>query len=219
MIKLLIVVGFIGMLPLGWVYANSNYQIVPNYTDRVTPPTVYLRPDANLQARCIDCSFVAYRLVRQLNCGAAVAIDDPGEQPTCSLVPRVTTNGAVELTWDTKNANVAFIDKGVGHVTPGPGSRIITPTDTTEYNMTVVNDGGLVNVCSARVEVNRVDIATPVSDITPPEVDITINDAGAGVINQEGFWAALWQAWWWLIGLIVLFLYWLYNKVKSSLGI
>ena len=218
MSKLFIVMGFIVMLPVSSLYASSNYQIVPNYTDGVTPPTVYLRPDANLQAKCIDCSFVAYRLVRQLNCGAAVAIDDPGDLPTCSLVPRVTTNGAVELTWDTKNANVAFIDKGVGHVTPRQGSRIITPTDTTEYNMTVVNDGGLVNVCSARVEVNRVDVGTPVSDITPPELDITI---GSGVEegSSEGFWTTLWRAWWWLIGIIALFLYWLYNKVKSSLGI
>ncbi len=199
--------------------ANTDYQLVPNKTDSYTPPTVYIRPDPKLQAQCTDCTFTTYRLVEQLNCGATVAIQDPGEKPTCSLVPRVTRQGAIELTWDTAQTNVAFIDKGIGHVLPGYGSRIITPTVTTEYNMTVINRGGLVNNCSARVEITPVDSdLAGLNPIDPTELNIIIQDNT--VTTQSSNWLERFiRAWWWLIGLVLAVMYFVYNKIKNSLGI
>ncbi len=198
--------------------ASIDYQLVPNKIDKYTPPTVYVRPDAELQSQCVDCTFTTYRLVEQLNCGATVAIQDPGEKPTCSLVPRVTRQGAIELTWDTAQTNVAFIDKGVGHVLPGYGSRIITPTVTTEYNMTVINKGGLVNNCSARVEITPVDSdLTGLNPINPTELNITIQD---NITVQNNNWLERFiKAWWWLISILLGVIYFVYIKIKNSLGI
>ncbi len=134
-----------------------KYQQVPNQVvDPSVPPTITVSPDAELQSKCPDCGYVTYRLVRQLNCGATVAVEDENdsEAPTCILVPRVSLEGAVILEWDTVNAGVAFIDMGVGHVDPTGGARVVTPTRDTTYNMTVINDYGKVNVCSAQVNIS-----------------------------------------------------------------
>jgi hypothetical protein len=156
--------------------------------------------------------------VRQLNCGAIEAIQDPGDKPTCKLVPRVTLSGGVELVWDTRQARTAFISNGVGHVLLGEGARSITPTESTEYNMTVVSDTGLVGVCSARVEVAQVDTdPAGLSTVTPPEVDITVQgDTTTGLSDPL---LTLIKAWWWLIGITLFVIYFIHNRIKQSLGI
>ncbi|MCD5384305.1 MAG: hypothetical protein LRZ97_00105 [Candidatus Pacebacteria bacterium] len=133
----------------------AQYQSVPNHqAGPLIPPTVYINRDAELQSKCTDCTFVAYRLVKQLNCGAVVALEDIiNDKPTCMLVPRVTYNGAVMLEWDTNKATVAFIDSGVGHVSTGHGTRTITPQSDITYNMTIVSESGVVGHCSAKVDV------------------------------------------------------------------
>jgi len=138
------------------VFAQMQYQVVPNQVVHdATPPTVYLQPDAQLQSECTSCGFTTYRLVHQLNCGAIVAIEDVlTNKPTCKMVPRVSTGGAIELKWDTFDAVTVFIDQGVGHVSLDSGGRIVTPTEDTTYNMTVVSNDGLVGVCSARIDIS-----------------------------------------------------------------
>jgi len=140
-----------------------QYQTVHNeLVNDTIPPTVTISLDKQLQKKCLsDCNHVAYRLVRQLNCGATVAIEDVlSDKPTCKMVPRVSTSGAVMLEWDTKRATVAFIDLGVGHVDPKGGARIVTPTQDTTYNMTVLDKNGLVGVCSAQINISNVNAQT-----------------------------------------------------------
>ncbi len=150
------IIAILFVVPHMLVAQAVNYQVVPDQiADSSIPPTITITPDVQLQSQCESCSYTAYRLVRQLNCGATVAVRDVlSNKPTCKMVPRVSMGGAVILEWDTIDADVAFIDGGVGHVNPEGGARIVTPTKDTTYNMTVINQDGVVGVCSAQVNIN-----------------------------------------------------------------
>ncbi len=73
--------------------------------------------------------------------------------PKCTLIPRSTDSNSVVLEWQTVGASSAFIDNGVGHVTLGTGTRMVTPRVTTTYNMTVVDGRGFSSQCAAIVHV------------------------------------------------------------------
>jgi hypothetical protein len=73
--------------------------------------------------------------------------------PKCTLIPRSTNSNSVVLEWQTVGASSAFIDNGVGHVTLGTGTRMVTPRVTTTYNMTVVDGRGFSSQCAAIVHV------------------------------------------------------------------
>lgn len=73
--------------------------------------------------------------------------------PKCTLIPRSTGSNSVVLEWQTVGASSAFIDNGVGHVTLGTGTRMVTPKVTTTYNMTVVDGRGFSTQCAAIVHV------------------------------------------------------------------
>jgi hypothetical protein len=215
----------------------AGYQVAPNQqAGDAIPPTVYVSADAQRQARCTSCTYTTYRLVRQLNCGGTVAIEGPlGEKPKCKIIPRVTDIGAVELEWDTAQAEVAFIDNGVGHVTLGTGARVITPHKDTTYNMTVINAKGLVGVCSARVEVSNApeehvyvpkpgDRPVPTLEVGQDQDVATSTD---GEEEQgEGFWAWLfsvahrvWLVAAVVIGVIIFVIYhtiaWIVRQVRQ----
>ena len=97
----------------------------------------------------------SYRLVQKSNCGSTVAIANAYvPKPTCSLVPSISANGAIELQWTTNGATVAYLDNGIGHINTITGKRIITPTKDTAYNLTVLNDAGIAGTCSAKVNVS-----------------------------------------------------------------
>ncbi len=151
-------IGIVFIVPSILTAQTARYQVVPNHTaDTSIPPTVTIIPDAQLQSQCgVSCSHTAYRLVHQLNCGATVAIEDVlSHKPTCKMIPRVSTGGAVMLEWDTTNASTVFIDSGVGHVSVAHGARIVTPRRDMTYSMTVVSEGGLVGVCSSIINVSN----------------------------------------------------------------
>lgn len=73
--------------------------------------------------------------------------------PKCTLIPKATGSNSVVLEWQTVGASSAFIDNGVGHVTLGTGTRMVTPKVTTTYNMTVVDGRGFSSQCAAIVHV------------------------------------------------------------------
>jgi len=89
------------------------------------------------------------------DCGAKVAIAGVKvPKPTCSLVPALSANGAIELQWTTAGATVAYLDNGIGHVNTVRGKRIVTPSKNTAYNLTVLNDAGIASSCGAKVNVS-----------------------------------------------------------------
>ncbi|GEM_PF-5459051 len=211
---------------------HAGYQVVPNQqVAQAVPPTVHLQADAQLQSQCTTCTFTTYRLVRQLNCGAVIAVTDLAGKPTCKMVPRVTEQGAVELLWSTVNSTVAFIDLGVGHVTLGSGKRIITPQESTTYNMTVINEDGVVGSCSARIEVNNIGhgelYETQIGDVPVPTADIVLNDDNSAInsitVDSEAQyqpyiepWYMVWlhSIWSWIVFMIIVIGSVLYYVIK-----
>lgn len=72
-------------------------------------------------------------------------------RPTCRLYPKSTNTATVILEWVTTGATTAFIDNGIGHVSLGTGGRMVTPTQSTVYTMTVVNERGASAQCAANI--------------------------------------------------------------------
>ncbi len=165
---------------------------------------------------CTTCSRVAYRLVNKKQCGAVVEVgDDQLPKPVCSLVPAITPSGAIELQWTTIGATVAFIDSGIGHVNTVSGSRIVTPTKDTAYNMTVLNDAGITGTCGAIVKVKvEVDPISTSTDPTATSTDPT-NGSGSGGLFGEAFKKIAIPVGVVFLVLIILLIF-IMSKVKSS---
>lgn len=198
-----------GLPMVAWA---QEYQVVSNQVVNTSiPPTVYLTPDAGLQAQCGTCAFITYRLARQLNCGSAVPIaENDTDIPACRLVPRVTTIGAVELEWSAVNAATAFIDNGVGHVNLEHGARTITPTADTIYTMTVVNKNGRVASCSAIV---KVAVTTPSGGVILPVATSSTTSVGGGDVPYTGYGSTLIKYLLYMLGALLLIgLVWLIIK-------
>ncbi len=157
---------------------NYNYTNLNNIAYR-NLPTVHqhTQPIVQRVARCTTCTHSSYRLVNHNRCGAVITIEDTQmPKPICSLAPSITPSGAIELQWVTVGATIAFIDSGIGHVNTISGSRVVTPTKDTAYNMTVLNDAGIAGSCGAVINVKvAVDTINPVSQINPVDTSGSVN--------------------------------------------
>ena len=91
----------------------------------------------------------------------------PAPAPTATIAasPETLEPGqATQLNWRTENASTITIN-GLGTV-PASGSRQVTPTQSTTYQLTAVGPGGSADA-SARVTVN----APPVAQAPQPTLD------------------------------------------------
>lgn len=139
---------------------------------------------------CANCGSASYRLVKTGTCGQAVAYADAvAAKPTCSLTPTQTAQGNVKLTWHTNGATVAYIDNGIGNVTLGSGSRIVTPHKSTSYVMTVLNENGVGGSCVAKVTIDASYTVVRAPDTQQAAavsaVNTNSNNDGAQVTTEE----------------------------------
>jgi len=93
-------------------------------------------------------------------------------EPTASITATpdtITAGQSVVLTWHSTDATSATIE-GIGPV-PTAGTRTVSPTESTDFNLTVTGDGGTANA-TAHVTVNAPQ-AAPVqeSNITEQEFE------------------------------------------------
>ena len=94
----------------------------------------------------------------------------PAPQPTVTFSANPTTVNAGQsatLTWSSTNATSAQIDNGIGAVQPS-GTMMVTPQQTTTYNITVMGAGGTATA-AATVTVN--------APVAAPTVTLTANPA------------------------------------------
>lgn len=109
--------------------------------------------------------------------GATTTNVSATSRPSCHLTPKSAGSNQVILEWTTTGATTAFIDNGVGHVVLGAGTRLVTPTTTTVYNMTVVDSRGFSSQCAAVINIAGTPVASNAQSITVPLV------AGATTTN------------------------------------
>ncbi|MFM2424130.1 MAG: hypothetical protein RLZZ70_521 [Candidatus Parcubacteria bacterium] len=117
-------------------------------TGRTTPVTVTMT-GTNAKGSCTD-SVTVYP-----------ASNPPTPLPTCTLTANPTSivnGGQSTLSWTAANATSISINQGIGAVTGT--TRVVNPTATTEYTMTVTNASGS-NTCKATVTV------TPPTPLAP----------------------------------------------------
>jgi|GEM_PF-6045849 len=93
----------------------------------------------------------------QQNNTASASVNIVGNGPTCTLTatpPSITSGQNSTLNWNIQGKTTAAnIQPGIGSVLgQDTGSRVVTPTTTTTYVLTVTNDQG-TNTCSATVTV------------------------------------------------------------------
>jgi hypothetical protein len=81
-------------------------------------------------------------------------------RPTCRLTPVYADNDTILLKWTTHYATTAFIDNGIGHVSLGSGSRVVTPNGSLTYTMTVVNEDGASSQCMGKIIMEGAGTAT-----------------------------------------------------------
>lgn len=121
----------------------------------------------------------------------------PPGTPECTLVADPTTidaGGSSTLTWTTKNATTATINRGIGDVSPVSGGTVsVSPSEDTTYTLTATGPGGTVT-CNTEVNV-RVIPPTPVCSLTAdkgsiedPDDEVTLSwtssNADTLVFNQ-----------------------------------
>ena len=91
------------------------------------------------------------------------------------------------LMWSVTGAETVTVDKGVGSVNSGGGSKKVSPNTTTRYMLTAVNDAG-VSTAEATVAVTnqprvRLFDAEPASVLTGQAVNFHWNVAGATTLT------------------------------------
>lgn len=180
---------------------NNNINTNINTNTPAPQPTTYAAVPApqpipaKTTSVCTSCSTSGYHLTQTSSCGAAVAYADANMlKPTCSLVPTLAAEGAVQLTWRTQGATVAYMDNGIGHVALGGGSRIVTPTENVTYTLTVLNDNGIAGACAARVTVvssGTTTAATTTSTTTATSTTSTSTDTAT---STTSFFSTLFTA-------------------------
>ena len=78
-------------------------------------------------------------------------------QPTISdfsaSVSEANPGDSVTLSWTASGGVSASINEGVGSVDPGSGTKVVSPTDTTTYILTVTSATGLTKTASVKVTV------------------------------------------------------------------
>jgi len=153
-------------------YTSSNVAYIARHN---LPSPTYVAPRHPHGHGTVTCTTCTYThptpcgISRYHRCGAVVSIAEATiPKPVCTLVPAITSTGAVELQWTTYGATVAYIDAGIGHVGLVSGNRLITPQKDTTYNMTVINDAGISGTCTAKV---KVTISDPVDPVDPGDGD------------------------------------------------
>jgi hypothetical protein len=101
--------------------------------------------------------------------------------PTCTITAdktSVTSGELVLLSWKSTNAKTANIVPNIGSVKPTMATgetRSARPSKTTEYTMTVTNDGGKKGTCAVKIVVVP-QTATPTCTITADKTAITSGD-------------------------------------------
>jgi hypothetical protein len=79
------------------------------------------------------------------------------EEPVISdfsaSVSEANPGDSVTLSWTASGGATASINEGVGSVDPDSGTKVVTPTDTTTYILTVTNPDGYVSKASVKVTV------------------------------------------------------------------
>jgi sulfur carrier protein ThiS len=156
------VVEYGGSVTLSWNTKNFDSVTIngasvavdgsKTYAD-ITSDTTY-----RLQATAENGSF---------NCVTTVTVTALAPPPSCTLEtnPSVIYKGDnALLAWTTDNAVAARINRDVGSVSTGSGSRAIVPTQTTTYTMVVENVDGSEATCDAKVKVKQ-PTPTPVCDL------------------------------------------------------
>jgi hypothetical protein len=85
--------------------------------------------------------------------------------PVCQLSANaavITAGQGSTLSWTTTNAASASIDQGIGGVSLPSGSRVVNPTATITYTMTVRSITGVTRTCAATVTFRPVVVPDPV---------------------------------------------------------
>lgn len=111
--------------------------------------------------------------------GASTVNTSNGARPSCHIKPKSAGSNQVVLEWTTAAATTAFIDNGIGHVVLGSGTRLVTPTTTTTYNMTVVDSRGFSSQCAAVVNIAGTPITTSTTVNAPVVAGASTTNGGA----------------------------------------
>lgn len=90
----------------------------------------------------------------------------------CSIEAKQLASGQVELAWGSANAMFAAIDNGIGSVA-ADGTRTVTATGNTTYNLHVWNAQGVNGYCSTTTKVGTVLGATTTTGL--PVVTVVTN--------------------------------------------
>lgn len=95
-------------------------------------------------------SSTVYTLVASNNAGSvsraiAITVNRPELVASFELSPTtITTGGSATLRWNVTGATSVTIDQGIGDV-PASGTRLVSPTATTTYNLAASGATGAVN--------------------------------------------------------------------------
>lgn len=90
-------------------------------------------------------------------CSVRINVDENNNDLSCDLNvsdSRVDEGDEVRLTWDTEGADYASINQGIGRVDEDGGHEDVDVDDDTTFRMTVRNDDGDEETCSASVRVD-----------------------------------------------------------------
>jgi hypothetical protein len=129
--------------------------------------------------------------------------DDHDEDLWCDLnvsPSRIDDNDEAELSWDTRGATYAVINQGIGVVDEDGGEEEVSPNRDTTYRLTVRNNDGDTETCSATLRVDDEDnnfsstVFIDEEPQNPPVVYLSsIPYTGAGDISPEimAYWLLL----------------------------
>jgi len=91
------------------------------------------------------------------DCSVTIRVDDNDSDLWCELTASdrsIESGDSVTLRWDTRDADDASINQGIGRVDEDGGSERVHPTRDTKYTLTVENDNGDDYDCSVTINVD-----------------------------------------------------------------
>lgn len=98
-------------------------------------------------------------------CSVTVRVDeDRDSNLSCDLTASdrsIERGDSVTLEWDTRDADEARINQGIGRVDEDGGTKRVRPTRDTTYVLTVENDNGDEEDCSVKINVEDDGLAPP----------------------------------------------------------